>query len=289
MVGKTYTNAINEMEVNMAIERLLVADYPTAWTPKRIDIDDLATTAPGFYDMGAVVEDSPSFRASREKYTLETGIPMIRQFENVTRVDGTMEITLHTNHWRKIQYAMGNFTYQGSFTTCGTITSVNNTNATFIASFTNDCTIGDQVVFATTEAKFQDPDALESKIASANLSTSEYKLAFPTYKDLADDMFCGLYGDEADTDTGFQYMAVGGATIRYFALLGVADFLDGVQVIHKFAKVAPAEEFLEEINPTETGRTALTFNAFGTSSTSYGGSSQLIVAERFYFPAREGI
>lgn len=73
----------------------------------------------------------------------------------------------------------------------------------------------------------------------------------------------------------------GKTTIKKYALLGVADFVDGSQVIHYFPEVSVKPEYTENIRPDEAGRITLGFDAYSSISTIHG--SERIVGERFYF------
>lgn len=81
----------------------------------------------------------------------------------------------------------------------------------------------------------------------------------------------------------------GTALMSTYFILGVADFINGVQVVHAMYKVAPTDEMREEIRPATNPHCPLSFEALGirasTVSVSYGTSDELIIGERFYFPA----
>jgi len=125
-MGKTYANKISEVEVSLAIEQFLIADHTQAWAPARIDVD---SPPAGFHSLGAVVEDSPKMVYKREKFSLETGIPMVTQFQTTMKMEGSLEATLHSNSWRKIQYALGNYSAISSATVVSTVTSIIAANA----------------------------------------------------------------------------------------------------------------------------------------------------------------
>lgn len=195
-MAKSYNNTISSSEVSIAIQRILIADYPKAWTPARVDI---GTPPAGWIDLGAVVEDTPSFKCTRTKFQLKTGIPQVIQYEAIMELTGVMAFSLHSNSWHKLQFALGNLT---------TITTM---------------TAAGSVPFGT-------------------------------------------------------------STIKNYALLGVADFIDGTQVIHYMPKASPADEITEEIRPGQNQRIPLSFNLLGVVSTVWGGS-ELIIAERHQFAA----
>lgn len=108
MSGRSYTNQINTAEVDVSIERLLIAPFGTVWNPSRVDI---SSPPSGFYDLGAVVEDSPTFKGTRKMFELMTGIPEVLQYQFVQSLSGEFDISLHSNNWSKFSYMVANYTY----------------------------------------------------------------------------------------------------------------------------------------------------------------------------------
>lgn len=197
-MGKTYTNSVNANEVALGIEHFLIAHGASAsWTVGRLDID---SPPANFAWLGAVVEDSPSLKASRKKFTIDAGIPSVRQYECIIGLEASLEAKFHTNSWQKFRYMLGNYTYS------------------------------------------------------------------------------------SPSSGGVVRQAIGSSQILYYTLLGVADLIDGVQIIHHFPKVTPSADVMEEIKGNENIRMPLKFEAFGVITTLYGGS-ELIVAERIYIPS----
>ena len=78
-------------------------------------------------------------------------------------------------------------------------------------------------------------------------------------------------------------VAYGRTTINKFAILGVADFVDGTQVVHYFQKVSVKPDYVEAIKPDQVGIMALGFDCYSQISTIHG--SERIVGERVYFEA----
>lgn len=277
MANETYNNQLNEAEVSLAIQRLLVADVGTAWTPARLDLTSLPA---GFVDLGAVVEDSPSFSVTKNKFSLNVGVPSVLQYEAVIGLEGSFEVALHSNSWRKVQYAFGNVTAVASHTVAGTIASVTNQNVITFANTTDldSLPVGRQFSFAALEANLDDADTAETRVGSINADGMTISLLpTPIHTPVANDI-AGFYE--------FVQSFVGTNILRNHVLLAVADFIDGSQVVHHFFKVTPGDEFTETINPTENERIPLSFNAFGVSRTDVPGvtKSQLVIARRVYFP-----
>jgi hypothetical protein len=283
MATKSYVNAVREDEVSIAIQRLLIAPYPTTWTPARVDLTPGNLPA-GFYDLGAVVEDSPTLQVSRQSYVLTTGIPAVRQYEKITQIDGTLSVQLHSYSWRKLQIALGNYSAVSSATLVTTILSVQD-NKQFtvcaVGSLSTPVTVGDKIIVATA-AKVNDIDAGETVI----LSVVTENASLTTY-------YCNALPQTPTTSNWgiYKYAYVeqfyGTATNREFTLLAVADFLEGDQVVHEFYKVRPAGDFERTIRPGENLRLPLQFNAFGVTK-SVRGNNELVICREVQFPKTAG-
>lgn len=68
--------------------------------------------------------------------------------------------------------------------------------------------------------------------------------------------------------------------IEEYYLLGVADFMNGIQVVHDFPKVSPADDFTDEFR-TQAPEMQMTFNALSTVQT-IGGCRQQVLGKRHY-------
>lgn len=275
MARKSYANIVNPMEVSIGIERLLVGEYPQSWSPARINLDSLPT---GFYDLGAVVEDSPSLKITRESYELKTGVPMVTQFQAVTGVEGSFECQLHSYHWRKLQYALGNYTAASSYTAIGTVSSVNAANAYTFSSTTavQSLAVGMTVVFASTGSKLDNPDAFESRVTSLTAGGLVYLDPPPTS---ATSIGTGWVAATYD----YVVQVYGSSVLRKVTLLGVIDLIDGTQIVHRIIKAQAQGDITEEVRPDQNMRVPLNFKAFGVETT-INSLIQLVVAERYQFP-----
>lgn len=270
-------NEINKVEVSLGIERLLVAGTGVSYTPSRIALPALPTD---FRDLGAVVEDTPTFTGTREKFELDTGLPRVRQFESTVAVGGTLALSLHSNSWRKIQYAFGNYTPSASATIVTTIGSVTDRNTITLATSTTSLPVGTQFIISTTTLGLDYADAVESRVASIESDTLTYHLSpTPISTPTAGD-FVAFYG------VGYVDQYWGTSKTTKYQLLGVADFQDGSQVQHHVFEAVPADDFTESITPEENGRIPLSFNAFGVTK-SVQGNNELVVVARYFFPGTD--
>ena len=75
---------------------------------------------------------------------------------------------------------------------------------------------------------------------------------------------------------------LGKNTVVYYTLLGVADFLNGSQVVHEFTKVTAGGDFEEAFRPEAANAIKLTFAALGVPTT-IDSCSHLCVGKRHYF------
>ncbi len=279
-MGQTFLNQINEVEVSLGIQRLLVADFGITYDPLTDGRIDPANPPTGFADLGAVVEDSPSMSVTRSKFKLNAGLPAVQQFSAVIGMEGTFEVALHSNHWRKIQYAFGNVTPVSSTTLLATIASVTAQNIITFANTTDieSLTLGRQFVIASTEPEFDAADAIETRVRSITSDGLTFLLDPTPLNTIAANDLVGIY------DVVCQY--IGTVCQRQHSLLTVADFIDGSQVVQHVFKAEPGEEFTETINPTENERIPLSFDMLGVSRSDIPGlsTSQLVLARRCYFP-----
>lgn len=280
MAEKTYNNTLNEVEVSLGIERLLLADYPTTWTPARIDLSSLPS---GFSDLGPVDEEGQDLKVSREKYELKTGLPKITQYQAIIGVTGTFSANLISNSWRKVQIAFGNYSAVSSATAVASISSVTSSGLIFTLSTTPTTPLaaGTQIIISAAGA--QDAiDALEVRIASVTSNGLTYSCLTTPYalKTITTGHLVYVY----------QYVKqiIGGRSIRNYTLLGVADFIDGTQVIHHLKKCQVADDWNEKIAPSKAGMVPLSFNALGFTTT-VGNCTETVVGERYYFPSGPGL
>jgi hypothetical protein len=279
MGNKAYENLIFSREVSLGIEHLLIAPYPTTFEPTAA-IPDIMSPPAGFRWLGAVVEDSANVTVNRNKFQLITGVPKVIQYEAVMEVAGKLEIQLYSNSARKIQYAMGNVDalniLYSPVTSISSVSSVTNKYIITLAattSTTSPWAVGDYVVTGVVGSSLT---LSQNEAQITSISGNNIYFGTP-----------GLPTTPVANDNAFKIagakVAYGGGTIKTYTLLGVADFIDGVQLIHKFDKVAPGGEFSEMVKPTDVGKIPLAFDAYGISNADWG-VQQLLVGVRYWFP-----
>jgi hypothetical protein len=274
----TYTNELQQegREVSLAIEKLLIAPKDTAWTAGRIYVDSVLPT--GFTDLGAVVEDSPALTVARTKFDLRTGIPQVLRFQAVMAVDGRFTISLHSNSQRRVQFAMGNIEPVNMLATTPwpvVTTPAPSDRMSLTLDSSLSLAVGDYIV-AETNSSTMSVTENEAKISSISSGTIYFNSPGLPNTPAVDDNVTQL--------TGIRLPA-GTSQLKHYRLLGVADFIDGIQIVHDFQDVVPGGEWTEAIQPGQNGMIALNYDAFGYTSTTYGATSELIVMERFWFPA----
>lgn len=288
MTRRTYSNKINEIEVSIAIEQLFVAPYPTAYTPAKIDCDNPPA---GFLCLGSVVESTPQFKVARKMFELDAGIPSVTQYQAITGMSGEMSLTLHSNSWRKVQYAFGNYTSTCSPTLVSSISSVVSASQIFIAgasgTILGSLVVGRQFVIATSAANADVVDAFEARVTSITTVTSSgagiggFTLAINPPLTTRANSIASVLANAYTYNNVLQ--PIGGRAILNYALLGIADFIDGTQVVHEMMKCSAGGDFDEMIRPTQEGQIPLKFKMLGVDGTIQG-LTELVVANRHYFP-----
>lgn len=284
-MGKTYTNDINEQEVSLGIEHLLIADYPRSWTPARIDIE---APPAGFYHLGAVVEDSPVLNYSRTYFELDAGLPMVTQYRAVTGMEGTFSVDLHSYSWRKLQYALGNYTATGSFSDESVEAYDGSLRRVTLAGTTSTESLSvNQIVTLTQSATPDDPDAESSRISSlaAGSGDNAYVYLTTNLSSTLSETLTNSGGTLSFQHTpGYTKLHFGGNTIRDFTLLGVVDLIDGTQIVHHIPKASPSGDLEITFRPEQNARIPLSFKALGVN-TVINSCTQIIVAESYEFPS----
>lgn len=273
MPGKTYNNEIAEHEVSLAIEHLLIGPVGTTYPTGRINI---SSPPAGFIRLGSVVEDSPTCSISRQKYTLSTGIPSTIQFDVVQGLSGQFSMSFYSNSPRVVRYALGGAAPQMTIISSTTISSIYTANPWTQVGVTTptNFAVGDVVVIggtAVTSLAYADNTAEISSISGSSLYFKGQGLSSTTT------IGAGI-GKVSQIDLVF-----GTTQLPRYALLGVADFLDSVQVQHHFPKVSPVGQFTESINPSQVGVIQGSWDLFSTDGgTAWG--NDLILGKRIYIP-----
>lgn len=277
---RAYENLVLERDVSLGIENLFMAPYPTTFDPTTqiTDVLDIGSSWPGFVWLGAVVEDTPQLTVSREKFQLMTGIPKSLQYEAITQVAGKFECSLYTISPRRTAYALGNVDPLNVTKTGGTsFASINSVTNKYIVTLAGTpaggLSVNDYIVTASATTGIAQ-SVNEAQVSSINGLT----IVFGTPSLLT-------------TPSANHFLAkitavkqpYGTKELRKYALVGLADFVDGAQVIHYLPKVAPGGEFVEAIRPDDVGKIPLSFDAYALSNSDYGVSG-LVVGHRYWLP-----
>ena len=78
-----------------------------------------------------------------------------------------------------------------------------------------------------------------------------------------------------------SFLPLGTTNLKHYALLGVADFLDGSQVVHLLPDCSIKPEVTEAIKPTDANLIKFAYDCYSYISTPSG--NQRIVGGRIYF------
>lgn len=292
-MAKTYVNNIVTKETSIAIEQLIIAPEGTAWTPPaQIDVDSPPT---GFTTLGAVDEEASVISITRTKLELRTGIPQVLQFDAVTALEGKISTVLLSNSNAKAVFAMGAadvINVSPNAVLAITSTTANPSSQSIIvwdaAAPTGSGVpkVGDEIVASTTQALW----AQSTNVATvASLDATTPSKIFHMFPIFASTPAPGAAGTGFAAKRMGTRLAFGTSVLKRYRLIGVADFLDGSQLVHDFPKVSAFGEWVEEVRASQTGRIPISFDAFGTTSTDFNHdstgttTSELIVGSRYIF------
>src|SRR6266446_4324722 len=232
MPDKSFNNAITTRNVSLAIEQLLIAPATQVWTPGRVTLSNTALPT-GFRHLGSVVEDSVALTVTREMYQLEVGIPRVLAYTAVTRVIGRLEVTFNSFSQRQMAYAMGNVDPVNSVATIYTTYDATVANYTQIEANTpgfGGLAIGDVLIASATSPGLTTTDN-EAEINSIGTGADSLQIYFTSP------------GFPTQPSTGWFFakltqvaVPAGTSKIKDFHILGVADTVDGYQIVHDMQK-----------------------------------------------------
>ena len=270
-MSKTYQNLIRDPEVSLGIEHLLVGIYGSAaWdSPARIANVDSPPT--GFVHLGMVVDDAMTLTLGRESFDLRAGIPGVLQYQRIIALSGRMEGMLRSLDPHKMRYAFGNTDARNSFTGTSTIASVTSRSVITLEGSIG-LAVGQWVMTAASSTAL---------VTGTNWS----KVSSVSGADVVVDPVFASTPSADDHAATLDYMknVLGTAQIENYIVLGVTDFVDGIQVVHKLPKVTSVGEWTQGFQPGEEGRIPIAFEMHGVSNSDYV-ANQLIVGEIFTFP-----
>jgi len=278
-MANTYTNTIAPEEVSLALEHLLIAPVGTAWAPGRINV----TSPPaGFIHMGAVADDSPQISVAKTFYDLKVGIPAILAYRAVTDIVGEFGLILHSNGQYPAYLGTGGLPAWNLPATGGSgdpsvfyaVVTGSSRTALNITS-TSGILPNDMIITGTT----------------AGINTSRNygwvnSIVDATSLTLAGDGFKeDPVNDNPVVKVAHSRLALGTAVSPQFHILGVADFLNGAQVVHDMPKAQPRGQWTEALRNQQHVVVGVQFDLFGSTITSpHSTAGQVVVGERIMFP-----
>lgn len=282
MPDRTFGNVIIKREVSLAIEQFIIAPSSQTWSPTRIA--SLANTAlpTGFRALGSVVEDSVTLTFTKDLYQLQVGIPRVLSYSAVVGLSGRVEVTFNSFSQRVMAYAMGNVDPVNTFSTIyltHTNTAQENTKVIVNTPGYGGLAVGDVLITTSTTPALATTDN-EAELASIGTGADTLILYFTSP------------GFPTTPNTGWfiaklTSVAVPAGTSKQkeYHLIGIADTIDGYQLIHDMQKVrVGAGDMQDAMRPTENGRIQARWELFGYTTTRYQPDSELVVAEKFWFP-----
>lgn len=280
MADKSFNNVITTRNVSLAIEQILIAPSTQTWSPTRVTLSNTAIPT-GFRHLGAVVEDSVNLTVSKELFQLQAGIPRVLQYSAVIGISGRLEVLFHSFSARTAAYAMGNV---DPVNTVNTIVLLPSTvvpayTSVTLAAAIPGLAVGDVLVMATTTPGIATTDN-EAEVNSIGTGASSLVVNFtsPGFVTLpTTDSVVGKLTSVA--------VAAGTAKQKEYHIVGVADTIDGYQIVHDMQKArVGAGDSQEGFRPTENQRIQGRWELFGYNTTRFGTDTELVVMERFWFP-----
>ncbi|MDQ6989196.1 MAG: hypothetical protein Q9M19_04875 [Mariprofundaceae bacterium] len=274
-MGVTYANPITVRDVSLAIERFLIADFGTSWTPARVDISNPPA---GFRDLGPVDEETPTITVSKGIFELQTGIPRVLQFQATVSLAARVTFNIQTRDTRAVINALGSvpsnaakYLAPANLTVVSTPTAPTATVISLANSPANAWYVGDEIVLASSTPAW---DTSQNYAIISSINGLEVHFAGQGFNPapVVDD-FVGK--------PVANFIPFGTTALPAYTLLGVADFIDGFQLVHRFDKVQAAAEFVENIRVSENTKIPFAFNVFGLTSSTW--ANELVLGERYLF------
>lgn len=279
-----YDNSITVPDVSIALEHILIAPEGTAWTPGRVNI---SSPPAGFIHMGAVQEDSPQLQMQKTFYRLQTGIPQVLQYQAVQALQGNMSVVFFSSRSSRVLLSLGgSYPYH--------VPSTATSGWSFVSSVVDRSTV---IVNSTAMSAAFVPGSLLVTDTTPNVNTTLNEAYVQVTSALTGNTVYSvtLYGPDGFPalpiqtapifSVAYNQYPMGTKNLPFFRVLGVGDFLNGAQVVHLFSKATPAGQYSEALRSGQDNRVQAQFDLFGYSvSTPYGSASELVLAERFYFP-----
>lgn len=280
MSNPSYTNVVTPQEITLALEHFMIAPAGTALPVGRVDLD---SPPPGFIRLGAVADDSPTISVTKQKYDLSTGIPSNLQYQAVVGMQGQLQAVLHTFDPYAAYLAGGGLPPyllpKTSASVYGTVAnSATNTRTTVYVASSGSATfaVNDLVVTAASTAL-----NTSRNYAWITAAASTTGAAWTLTLQGAGLPFTPTVGDPI-VSVAMSRFALGTNILPEFRVVGVADAINGMQIIHDCQRARPTGEFGEALRNGAHLQMPISFDLFGyTVSTPYSSSGQLVLSERF--------
>lgn len=263
MATKTHTNEAIEEHVSIGVEQFFIAPEGTAFTATASGPDcrvDITSPPAGFLPLGAVDEDSVSVTYNREKYELIGGVLKVKQKTWVTGIGANLNFTLRDYRGKRLQYMLGN----GKMTNVyGTTLGTDSATVSSVVTRQQIClSVNPSSIIAGNDIVFSTASSLTDTYNEGRVSTVA-SIAGGSLVTLVDTLDTAPVANELCAKLFAQHNYMGTTVNRYYALLGVADLVDGQQIQHFASKVAPMGDWTEEIRTEDHTKLPCAFEAFG--------------------------
>lgn len=274
-MNPTFANVITPQEMTLALQHILFAPAGTPWTIGRISVD---SPPAGFLHAGAVMDDSPTFQTAKQFYDYSAGIPATLQYRAVTGITGSIGTTLNTFHPFAAYLALGGIAPWLAPRTAAqpwyAITSTTIARDTVSVTSTSGINVNDLVVTDTTAAINRSFNYawVDSIVSATQLHLSN--TGFPNVPVNNNPIFV----------VDYQRMALGTSISPFLHVLGVADAIDGMQIVHDLPRVQPSGQFQQALRNGQHINVPIQLDCFGyTVSSPHSSAGQLVVGEILIF------
>ena len=270
---KTYDRPIESDRTSIGVEEFLIAAFPCPFDPANGGLPStvrvsVTSPPPGWKRLGRVENGSAELRLERAPTRYHGGPSgeLLYQRAELTLARVSFRIQSLSN--RDVRYAWGdcasvNLYGADPLSDATTIASVVSPTRFTLAGSIADCSW--VLISPVSSLGASDND---SRVASLSPNGAEIFLAAPASETPAAGWAVArLYGTR---------QSVGPDERREFSLLGVADTVDGWQILHYFPRVVAAGRWTERISPDRPACVELHFDVCAVSS-----FSQFLLFERY--------
>ncbi|MFH0962959.1 MAG: hypothetical protein V2A58_02990 [Planctomycetota bacterium] len=267
---KTYDRPLDPDRTSIGVEEFLIASYPCAFQVSSPPAARVAVSSPppGWKRLGRVEDGSAEVRLERAPTRYHGGPSGELLYQRAELTLARVSFRIQSLSSRDVRYAWGDGSSANLYgvdplSDATTITSVVSAERFVLAGPIAGCSW--VVISPVSSLGSSDND---SRVSSLSADGTELFLASPPAEAPSPGWAVArLYGTR---------QSVGPDDRREFSLLGVADTVDGWQILHYFPRVVAAGRWRETISPDRPASVELQFDVCAVSSL-----ASLLLFERY--------